>query len=99
VGAAEVIMVSEEEYAEMIGAVSARDKLMAHNEALRANLDAVAGIKQALATDDLFAAGEILASFNEATMSALWLATSKGGILTTKERAMIRTCPTLTISD
>jgi ligand-binding sensor domain-containing protein len=94
-----MIMVSEEEYAELIGAVASRDRLIAHNEALRANLDAVAGIKLALSTDDLFAAGEILASFNEDTMSALWLATSKGGIFSTKERATIRTCPKLTLSD
>jgi hypothetical protein len=85
-----MIMLEDSEYADLLSAVQQRDRLLTHNDALRANLDAVAGLKLALATDDAVSAGEILESFTEATMTALWVAPTKGGVFTTKEREQIR---------
>lgn len=54
------------------------------------NLNAIVTIKQALAEDDHLAAYEIMVNMSDDMKGALWLASTKGGIFTTKETAQMK---------
>lgn len=88
-------MLEDAEYNELISKSVMADRLIAHNNAVRDNLAAICNLKTALATDDDVEAGMILESFSEEVMNALWVAPTKGGVFTTKERQQIRRCMAL----
>jgi len=60
-----------------------------HMQAVLANLDSIQAIKGFLAEDNLHAALEAWRELGEETMRALWVAPSKGGVFTTRERAQL----------
>lgn len=61
-----------------------------HDEALRDNLASVNAVKLGIADNDLTTAAEAWQELPEEVQRALWLAPSKGGILTTEERKTIK---------
>lgn len=65
-------------------------RLFKHNEALRANLQPVLAIKEALQTDDLLLAAQLILETPQEVMEALWVAPTKGGIFTTQEIAQLK---------
>jgi len=66
------------------------ERLIKHNEALRDWIDDVASIKSSLALDNYGAAYETYAGIPQDVKSALWVAPTKGGIFTTKERGQMK---------
>lgn len=60
--------------------------LVAHNAAVRDNLESVFAIKQGIADGDLSTAAEAWGELDKDTKMALWVAPTKGGIFTTAER-------------
>lgn len=70
--------------------VSPQDRLLRHNQAVRENLQMIVALKEALAEEDLEAAAVYIAETPDSVLDDLWLATTRGGIFTTKERAMIK---------
>lgn len=66
------------------------EPLMKHNEAVRANFNSIAYMKQAHEDGDALAFAEAWLELDDDTKSALWLAPSKGGVFTTAERAFLR---------
>lgn len=66
------------------------DRLMAHNNAVREHFEAVYCIKSMLREDNYSAAAEAWAEMDKATLEALWLAPTKGGIFTTEERTKLK---------
>ena len=57
-----------------------------HNHAVRENLEEIYNIKVAMQNEDWDTAACYVMDFDDETASALWVATTKGGIWTTKER-------------
>ena len=66
------------------------ERLKAHNEALRDNIDSVCAIKAYLLNEEYEAAYEAVAEIPEEDRLMLWISTSAGGIWTTKERAQMK---------
>jgi len=66
------------------------ERLIKHNDALREWIDDVASIKSSLALDNYGAAYETYAGIPQDVKSALWVAPTKGGIFTTKERGQMK---------
>lgn len=66
------------------------ERLLAHNEAVRENIETIVVIKGALLNDDYSAAYEAWSELTPEEMQACWVATSRGGIFTTKERAQLK---------
>ena len=66
------------------------EPLMKHNEAVRANFNSIAYMKEAHENGDALAFAEAWLELDDDTKSALWLAPSKGGVFTTAERAFLR---------
>ena len=66
------------------------DKLMRHNTAVRENYHSLYVIKEALSTNDLNVAAEAFCEMDRETKDALWVAPTKGGIFTTKEREILK---------
>ena len=66
------------------------DDLLAYNAVLREWICTIAAIKEAIALGDLSTAKEAWCEMDEDTMRALWRAPSKGGVLTTQERTIIK---------
>lgn len=72
--------------------------LKAHNQAVRENLDVIVAVKNGLIADvtkepnyrDLDSAAEEYFSMSEETQNRLWVATTKGGIWTTREREILQ---------
>lgn len=64
--------------------------LMKHNESLRKHFDAVSCIKTALAIDNYETAAEAWAEIDNEVKRALWLAPTKGGIFSTREREQMK---------
>jgi len=84
---------SADEVANAIGqqnASEAVEPLMKHNEAVRANFNSIAYMKEAHENGDALAFAEAWLELDDDTKSALWLAPSKGGVFTTAERAFLR---------
>ena len=69
---------------------SQETRLMRHNSALRDNIQAVASIKELLDFENYAEALEIWGLLSEQVQSDLWVAPSKGGIFTTKQRNQIK---------
>lgn len=61
-----------------------------HMKALREHWDSVAYMKQALKDGDGLKFAEAWSELDNATKTALWIATDKGGIWTTDERKRMR---------
>lgn len=66
------------------------EPLMKHNEAVRANFNSIAYMKEAHENGDALAFAEAWLELDDDTKSALWLAPTKGGVFTTAERAFLR---------
>ena len=64
---------------------------VAHNAAVAANLESIICIKQALACEDYSTAKEAWSELGEDIQRALWVAPSKGGMFTTRERETMKT--------
>ena len=64
-------------------------RLLAHNEVLRTNLEAVSSIKQSLAENDYYQVALVFDEMPDAVKNALWVAPTKGGIFTTEERKQL----------
>ena len=64
-------------------------KLLRHNKAVRENILTILEMKQCLGNDDLHGAYELRAELSDEEVTALWVAPTKGGIFTTKEREQI----------
>lgn len=65
-------------------------KLLEHNEAVRENLLAIQAIKESLAEEDYENAAMYLYEMGKDVATALWIAPTKGGIFTTKEREQMK---------
>jgi hypothetical protein len=61
-------------------------RLLKHNEAVREHITSIVAIKECIATENWSAAYEAFAELEPETISALWVAPTKGGIFTTSER-------------
>jgi len=73
------------------GAVKeATEAVVAHVRAVDENLTSVLAIKEGIASGDLESAAEAWFELDQETMKLLWLATTKGGIFTTKERDIMK---------
>jgi len=72
--------------------MEASEYLIKHNEALRKPevLLAVAHIKESLSGDDFHYAAQVEGELEREELTALWVATSKGGVWTTEERAKLK---------
>lgn len=68
----------------------ATDKLLRHNEVVRENILTILEMKQCLGNDDLHGAYELRAELSDEEVTALWVAPSKGGIFSTKEREQMK---------
>lgn len=66
------------------------ETLMRHNTALREKFDSISCIKSALAIENYETAAEAWAELDNETKRALWLAPTKGGVFTTKEREQMK---------
>jgi len=66
------------------------ENLLHHNECLRDNLPSILAIKEAIDAGELSTAKECWGELEEPEQRALWVATTKGGILTTKERQIMK---------
>ena len=66
------------------------ETLRRHNVAVRENLDSIVAIKQAIWDDHIPAAVECWLELDDATMMALWISTTRGGIFTTLERSVMK---------
>lgn len=64
--------------------------LIKHNTALRDNLEVVSGIKLALDEEDYYSCEEYICAMGYDILEALWVAPSKGGVFTTKEREILK---------
>jgi hypothetical protein len=66
------------------------ERLLKHNDQVCEWIDYIASIKTSLATDDYSGAYETYAQIDKESIRALWVAPTKGGIFTTKERAQMK---------
>lgn len=66
------------------------EHLMKHNEAVRNNLEMIVALKEAIASGDADFAAQLWQEAGEDLHNTLWIAPSKGGILTTAERSYIQ---------
>ncbi len=64
--------------------------LMSHNKAVRENLQSIVYVKDGIANEDLLMAAEGWDELENSAKEALWVAPSKGGVFTTKERAVLK---------
>jgi hypothetical protein len=66
------------------------EPMLKHNEAVRNNIEMIVALKESIATGDDDFAAQLWQEAGEALRDTLWVAPSKGGILTTKERSYIQ---------
>ena len=71
--------------------INETDRLLAHNRALRDNIEAIAAIKSAMRFDEYEEAFSMWILLPESIRDELWIAPSKGGIFTTEERQIMQT--------
>lgn len=69
---------------------SEMNRLLAHNSAVRENWDTVSYMKAAFLEKDALAFAEAWLELNDDQKEALWMASTKGGVFTTEERAYLR---------
>lgn len=62
-----------------------------HNQVVAVHLESIICIKQALATEDYSTAKEAWSELGEEVQRALWVAPTKGGMFSTKEREQMKT--------
>jgi len=84
------ITISDEDNDGNTSSVGLLDRLYAHNTALRGNLSTVLCMKEGIESGDLSAAKEAWSELDEDEQRSLWVAVTKGGIFTTKERETIK---------
>jgi len=72
------------------GAKDSMDSLLAHNKAVRDNLESITYIKEGIATGDMMAVAEAWGELDNETREALWRAPSNGGVFTTEERKTLK---------
>ena len=70
--------------------LKAQEVIVRHNKAVRDNFQVILAVKEALAADDYTEASMYFYEMNEEDARALWVAPSKGGIFTTREREQIK---------
>ena len=66
------------------------ERLVQHNQCVRYHWDSICAIKDALAVDDYETAYEAFNEIPEEDKRALWIAPTKGGVFTTKERDQMK---------
>lgn len=66
------------------------ERLRRHNDAVRENIGSVYAIKTHIATGDLERAIEAWIELDQDAQRAIWVAPSKGGIFTTREREVMK---------
>lgn len=66
------------------------DRVLRSMSLVRVNLESILEIKQAIENDDYVYGSQVWFDFNEYERNTLFLAPSKGGVFTTKEREAIR---------
>ena len=81
----DVAYASAEEVVNAMNTEATNDALK-HNHAVRENLEEIYNIKVAMQNEDWDTAACYVMDFDDDTAGALWVATTKGGIWTTKER-------------
>jgi hypothetical protein len=64
--------------------------LMNHNKAVRDNLQSILYVKEGIENEDLLMVAEGWEELENSVKEALWVAPSKGGVFTTKERAVLK---------
>jgi len=69
------------------------ERLKAHNEAVRDNIESIVAIKAYLMNDEYSAAYEAMSEIPDDSKLSLWISTKAGGIWTTKERAQMKSDP------
>lgn len=67
-----------------------QERLNAHNAAVAKNMTSVQSIKDYIAADDIHAAAQCWYELTEDDQRALWVAPTKGGVFTTKEREVMK---------
>jgi hypothetical protein len=67
------------------------ERLLAHMDTVRANLPSIMAIKDGIAVGELSGAAEAWFELEQDVQRALWVATTKGGIFTTREREVMKT--------
>jgi hypothetical protein len=72
------------------GIKEALDRVVACQNAVRENWESVQAIQEAIAANHLEHAHEAWTELDDDTKAALWLAPTKGGIFTTREREAMR---------
>lgn len=65
-------------------------RLLEHNAAVRDNWQLVSAVKEALAAEDYIEASMLWSRAPETVKESLWVAPTKGGIFTTKERQQLK---------
>jgi hypothetical protein len=65
------------------------ERVLSHMEVVRENLPSVMAIKDGITMEDLSSASEAWFELDDITKRGLWVAPTKGGIFTTKEREII----------
>lgn len=66
------------------------EMLIKHNAVVRENLPVIVAIKEAVASNDLFDVAMYFDQMPADVLPSLWIAPTKGGIFTTKERAVFK---------
>ena len=66
------------------------ERVISHNDCLRDNLASVLAVKESIDSGELSTAKECWAELEEDEQRTLWMATTKGGILTTEERKIMK---------
>lgn len=84
------ITISDEDNDGNISAAGLLDRVFSHNTILRDNLASILCIKEGIQSGDFSSAKEAWNELEEPEQMALWLATTKGGVFTTKERETIK---------
>lgn len=64
--------------------------LLNHNKAVRDNLQSILYVKEGIENEDLLMVAEGWEELENSVKEALWVAPSKGGVFTTKERAVLK---------
>lgn len=65
------------------------DYLLIHNEYVRKEIESIVYIKEMIKLEKIDAAKEAFNELSREAQLALWIAPSKGGIFTTKEREVL----------
>lgn len=86
IASAEEVERALEQQKEMAGL----ERVLAHNAAVRDNIESIVAVKAFLLNDEYDAAYESWVEMDADTLKVLWMAPSKGGIWTTNDRNQMR---------